>query len=242
MRLPQIALIALAVLALTQVLLRRDDHFHKMVPPEDFIAMMGGPSGKSRVEFVGTDSLRAYLTYQAMGTLRKDTYDVYSVAIEELPAAERLALRNGQNPWWKLVQTNDPGLRPSEENALKNLSRLPPHGLIVVVLRCASGKPAQVARNHFDNTFTDDTVVSVPVPCSLAIVLTAEEVATLGVGREGQLLRVEVGETIAAWIYIDKPGATEVAVHGTGTTWSATLRGVPAAAFYNSAFEQRRSK
>jgi hypothetical protein len=219
------------------------DHSHCIVDADRFGALMRqGASTVSDVEFLGVSGDRVYLTYWQLGVIGGDTHDVYSTPLDALPAAERAALRNGRNPWRQWARTNDPGLRPAEHQAMAEAVRLPAHRPIVVVLRCATGKPVEVARDHFDNTFTTDDVVPVPVPADIALVATTDETATLRATGWEQPLPLQPTETRASWHHVAEPGLVDVTVGGAATTWRLQLRCVPAAEFYDPTFDQRRAK
>lgn len=214
---------------------------HREVSAAEFIALMQQPvSSMSHVELLAIRGDRAWLTHWRMGLLGGDSTDVCSVAIDELPAAEAAALRDGHDPWLRIAGTNDPGLRQAERDALTSALRAPPHDPIVVVLRCANGRTASAARNHFDGAFTEDDVLPVPVPCDVIVVATADEAATLRIG-ERELASLTPGRTTAAWHHLRAPGAVDVVVHGTNT-WQVQLRAVNAAEFHDLAFDRRRSK
>jgi hypothetical protein len=214
---------------------------HREVSGAEFAALMRrGPDSMSHVEFLGVRDNRAWLTHWRMGLLGGETTDVCSVAIGELPAAEAAALRDGRNPWLTLAGANDPGLRAEEREAALDTLRAGPSNPIVVVLRCAKGSAARVARNHFDVAFTDDDLIPVPVPCDVVLVATVEDAATLRIdGQERAQLRP--GRTAAAWHHLHAPGVVDVVVQG-ADTWQVQLRAVDAAEFYSSLFDQQRSK
>jgi hypothetical protein len=214
---------------------------HREVDAAEFMALMKLPvSPTSHVALLGITSDRAWLTHWRAGLLGGGTTDVCSVPIDGLPAAEAAALRDGRNPWLSIAGTNDPGLAAPERDALLAMMRAPPSNPIVIVLRCANGRPASVARNHFDNAFTEDDVIPVPVPCDVIVITTADAAATLRIGGR-ELAQLQPGRAAGAWHHLHAPGAVDVVVQGS-TTWQVQLRAVGAGEFYGTQFDQRRSK
>src|SRR5688572_308134 len=214
---------------------------HRMVDAQRFAALLRQPvSSISSVQFLGTDGSRAYLTHWRMGLVGSDTNDVYSVALDDLPAADRAALRAGRDPWAGAT-LNEP-LNPAERDALAAAMRLPPTWPILVALRRTAGQPARVARDHFDRTFTDDTILPVPVPCPLVVIASADENATARIGETELGLRVPSGGTDADWLHFDRVGDSELVVSGSASTWHVRLRGIPAAKFYTVGADRARSK
>jgi hypothetical protein len=240
----KLAIFASAALAAgVPVLVAGPGGAHRAVGATEFVALMRrGPSSTESIDFLGVDGDRAYASRWRMGFFGGETTDVYSVAIDELPAPERDALRDGRNPWQRHSRTNDPGLRPAEHRALEAATRLPAQSPIVVLLRCAIGKPAEVARDHFDARFTTDDIVPIPVPCDLLLVVTADEAASVSVGGEEWAQGKQPQETISCWHHLRDAGDLEVAVRGITSTWRVDLRRVPAADFYTVEHGHDRAK
>ena len=73
---------------------------HHRVGADEFLRLAELPMGSMRhAEFLGTTEHRAYLTLFRAGSLGGE--DIYSCAIEALPAEVVAKLRAGENPWPK---------------------------------------------------------------------------------------------------------------------------------------------
>ena len=224
------------------------DEVHRRVSASEFVAMMeSGPSATRTVAFIGKALGRVYLSLRNHHSATDKSEDICSVAIDELPVTVRDALRDGVNPWMRYPRMNDPGISQKEDAALRGIARLPVERPIVVIMRCASGQTASIARDHFDHNFTTDNVVPVPVPCDLVLVVTADGNSAVSAGGV-ERTRLRADETVAIWYHLSAPDAVDVVVQGAAegqgspSVWRVALQGVRGSEFYNPSFDRRRGK